>query len=105
MLLTIMLTVNDIIRDDSTWRLATLSHPAEWRQCGARAATVGYNAGIPLYLIIWEFTLLTFFAFNLKIEIRMARIGGVMKTYCGVYLPRNRWQPEFGRKSNEHFEE
>src|SRR5271154_5548400 len=48
-----------------TWQIAE-SYSASGTNAAEGAATVGYNAGIALYLIVWGFTLATFFVFTLK---------------------------------------
>jgi uncharacterized protein len=57
-----------------TWQLAasfsTDGNAAEG------AASVGYNAGIALYAIVWGFTLFTFFCFTLKTNLVFAMIFG-----------------------------
>jgi len=57
-----------------TWQIAA-SYSATGNAAEG-AASVGYNAGIALYLIVWVFTLFTFFVFTLKTNVVFALIFG-----------------------------
>jgi uncharacterized protein len=61
-----------------TLQLPTLQLAASYSADGTNAAegalSVGYNAGVALYLIVWGFTLLTFFIFTLKTNMVFALI-------------------------------
>lgn len=56
-----------------TWQIAA-SYSESGTNAAEGAATVGYNAGIALYLIVWGFTLATFFVFTLKTNMVFAMI-------------------------------
>jgi len=55
-----------------TWQIAA-SYSATGNAAEG-AASVGYNAGIALYLVVWGFTLFTFFVFTLKTNLVFAMI-------------------------------
>jgi uncharacterized protein len=56
-----------------SWQLAA-SYSASGTDAATGAASVGYNAGIALYLIVWGFALFTFFIFTLKTNVVFALI-------------------------------
>lgn len=68
------------------------------------AASVGYNATVALYLIVWGFALLTFFIFTLKTNVVFAAIflfvtmaawvlsGAYWKVASGDYVAAGRLQ-------------
>lgn len=55
------------------WQIAA-SYSATGTSASEGAVSVGYNAAIALYLIVWGFTLLTFFVFTLKTNLVFACI-------------------------------
>ena len=55
------------------WQIAA-SYSSSGTDAADGALSVGYNAGIALYLIVWGFTLLSFFIFTLKTNVVFALI-------------------------------
>jgi hypothetical protein len=55
------------------WQIAA-SYSATGTSASEGAISVGYNAAIALYLIVWGFTLFTFFVFTLKTNLVFACI-------------------------------
>jgi uncharacterized protein len=56
-----------------TWQIAA-SYSTSGTNVAEGMASVGYNAGIAIYLIVWGFTLFTFFLFTLKTNVIFACI-------------------------------
>jgi succinate-acetate transporter protein len=71
-----------------SWQLAA-SYSPTGTDSASGAATVGYNAGIALYLIVWGFALFTFFIFTLKTNVVFALIFGLVDVgvwcLCAAY--------------------
>jgi len=65
-----------------TWQIA--ASYSSTGNAAEGAASVGYNAGIALYLIVWGFALFTFFIFTLKTNVVFALIFGLVD--IGVWL-------------------
>jgi uncharacterized protein len=55
------------------WQIAA-SYSATGTSASEGAVSVGYNAAVALYLIVWGFTLFTFFVFTLKTNLVFACI-------------------------------
>lgn len=55
------------------WQIAA-SYSTNGTNAAEGAASVAYNAGVALYLIVWGFTLFTFFIFTLKTNLVFAMI-------------------------------
>lgn len=77
-----------------TWEIAASYSPTG--DAAAGAATVGYNAAIALYLLVWGFALFTFFFFTLKTNTVFALIFGLVTVGAWV-LSAAYWKVASGK--------